>query len=84
MSIVDILNGFRDLAEELFNDRKFELDKYRELRGFMQGVEKQTIKIFAETLKDKYSQADILCPRRIICLTENQLNELVEELENKL
>lgn len=38
------------------------------------------IREFARRLKVKYSQADILCPRRVISLTEKELYEFVEEM----
>ena len=40
----------------------------------------QGIKEFAERLQEKYSQADILCPRRIVSLTEKDLDNLVKEM----
>ncbi len=40
----------------------------------------EAIKEFAEKLKDKYSQADILCPRRIISITEKGLDDFVKEM----
>lgn len=47
----------------------------------LQRKKAEAIKEFAESLKEKYSQADILCPRRIICLTEKDLENLVKEKE---
>lgn len=44
------------------------------------GVHTEAIKEFADMLKTKYSQADILCPRRIVSLTEKDLDNLVIEM----
>ena len=44
-------------------------------RGRKNGIEK-----FFDVLTKKYSQADILCPRRIISLTVREAEDLVKEL----
>ena len=46
---------------------------------FIHEIKAEAIKEFAERLKEKYSQADILCPRRIVSLTEKDLDNLIEE-----
>lgn len=40
----------------------------------------EAVREFARRLKAKYSQVDILCPRRVISLTEKDLYEFVEEM----
>ena len=40
----------------------------------------EAIKEFAKKLKEQYSQADILCPRRIVSITEKGLDSLVKEM----
>lgn len=40
----------------------------------------KAVKGFAERLKTKYSQADILCPRRVVSLTEKELDNFVKEM----
>jgi hypothetical protein len=41
---------------------------------------KHGVEDFAKRLKEKYSQADILCPRTLVCLTGKELDELVKEM----
>ena len=63
--------------KRLKDDNKFLQDRrFKELSE----VKAEAYKEFVERLKEKFSQADILCPRRIISLTENELNNLLKEM----
>jgi hypothetical protein len=55
-------------------------DDYRAMRDKCKTARAEAIKEFAERLKEKHSQADILCPRRIVSLTEMELDNLVKEM----
>ena len=64
-----------------FNDLPFE--ERKRINYYINQFEKakaEAIKKFADRLKEKYSQVDILCPRRIVSLTEKDLDDLVKEM----
>ena len=64
----------KDMYIDILEKRLVLVDK------FQHEVKAEAIKEFAGRLKEKYSQADILCPRRIISLTEKELDDLVKEM----
>lgn len=66
--------------DELIKALQYDRGQYE--KGFAEG-RAEAIKEFAEKLKDKYSQADILCPRRIISITEKGLDDFVKEMVGK-
>ena len=81
------LNQYENEIERLTNqvvNLKCECEDAKVMERLLPTLKKEirdkAIKEFAEMLKEKYSQADILCPRRIISLTENELNNLLKEM----
>ena len=87
-------NDILHFALDLINRQKAEIErKDRILESYalqygtatdkevlLKQAKAEAIKEFAEKLKEKYSQADILCPRRIISITEKGLDNLVKEM----
>ena len=92
---LDLINRQKAEIEMLYETLDYRAEKIRDLQDMVaqnEGVlpryenliKAEAIKEFAERLKEKYSQADILCPRRIVSLTEKDLDNIVKEMEKKL
>ena len=80
LNALDLINRQKAEIERLERDVFTYKIKWAKAESRETKAKANAIKEFAERLKEKYSQADILCPRRIVSLTEKDWDNLVKEM----